>query len=169
MMEASESNVNSTSEEKRSARVKKWALAHKESRKLYRQEWYTKNKNKVTAAHEAWRKENMGRHNQTNKKWVEENPGKTADAVRTCRARKYGVTIEPFSALEIYERDNWECQICHKKVNRKLKWPHPLSATLDHIIALKNGGAHSRQNTQLAHLVCNMKAFTGGVKQTRLM
>jgi 5-methylcytosine-specific restriction endonuclease McrA len=36
-----------------------------------------------------------------------------------------------------------------------LRHPHPLSATLDHIIPLLEGGTHTRQNAQLAHKKCN--------------
>lgn len=69
---------------------------------------------------------------------------------------------------EIYERDGWVCQLCHKKVNNRLKHPNPFSPSLDHIIPLSKGGPHSRANVHLAHLRCNLRAHTGGVKQIRL-
>lgn len=52
------------------------------------------------------------------------------------------------------------CGICGKEVDMSLKFPHPLSATVDHIIPLARGGHPSAlENLQLAHLCCNrMKA-----------
>jgi 5-methylcytosine-specific restriction endonuclease McrA len=38
-----------------------------------------------------------------------------------------------------------------------LAWPHPASASLDHRIPLSKGGSHTAENTQLAHLACNVR------------
>lgn len=55
----------------------------------------------------------------------------------------------------IFERDGWVCQLCHRKVDPDLKWPHPLSASIDHIIPAAADGTHEPLNVQLAHLRCN--------------
>ncbi len=48
------------------------------------------------------------------------------------------------------------CGICGKPVDFKLKYPHPLSACVDHIIPVDKGGHPSDiDNLQLAHLTCN--------------
>ena len=48
------------------------------------------------------------------------------------------------------------CAICGKPVDFNLKYPHPLSATIDHIIPLEKGGHPSDiDNLQLAHRCCN--------------
>jgi len=75
---------------------------------------------------------------------------------------------ERFRVQDIYIRDKWICQICHSKVDQRLKYPHPKSASLDHIIPIALGGIHTRENVQLAHLDCNVKAGVGGVKQVRM-
>lgn len=48
------------------------------------------------------------------------------------------------------------CGICGKPVNKLLKFPHPLSKTVDHIIPVAKGGHPSDiNNLQLAHWCCN--------------
>lgn len=56
------------------------------------------------------------------------------------------------------------CGICGKPVDKSLKYPHPMSATVDHIIPLDRGGHPSDlANLQLAHFCCNRQ------KSNRLM
>lgn len=48
------------------------------------------------------------------------------------------------------------CGICGKVVDFSLKYPHPLSACIDHIIPIAKGGHPSDiDNLQLAHWTCN--------------
>lgn len=48
------------------------------------------------------------------------------------------------------------CGICGKPVDMSLKYPHPLSKCIDHIIPLAKGGHPSDiENLQLAHWTCN--------------
>lgn len=48
------------------------------------------------------------------------------------------------------------CGICGKQVDFSLKFPHPLSACVDHIIPVAKGGHPSDiDNLQLAHFCCN--------------
>lgn len=48
------------------------------------------------------------------------------------------------------------CAICGKPVDKTLKYPDPMSATVDHIIPVsQNGDPSSLDNLQLAHRVCN--------------
>ncbi|TGT78002.1 HNH endonuclease [Mesorhizobium sp. M2E.F.Ca.ET.166.01.1.1] len=77
------------------------------------------------------------------------------------RAVKRAVTYEAFEVEEIYERDGWRCGICSKPVNPKLKYPHYMSASLDHIVPLSKGGAHVRSNAQCSHWICNSRKTDG--------
>lgn len=48
------------------------------------------------------------------------------------------------------------CGICGHQVDFSLKSPHPMSATVDHIIPIaKNGHPSDISNLQLAHWTCN--------------
>jgi 5-methylcytosine-specific restriction endonuclease McrA len=45
--------------------------------------------------------------------------------------------------------------------------PEPLAPTIDHIIALANGGTHEPTNVQCAHFICN--ATKGAREQQQLV
>lgn len=75
------------------------------------------------------------------------------------RARKYGVEYEPGITLKkLIKRDNNICQICGKPCDiNDLSWGSsgPMHPTIDHIVAMANGGGHTWENIQLAHAICN--------------
>ena len=66
------------------------------------------------------------------------------------------------------------CGICGGPVDFRLKYPHPLSPCIDHIIPIAKGGHPSDiENLQLAHMCCNRqksdklvntKSFESGVE-----
>lgn len=66
-------------------------------------------------------------------------------------------TGEPFTSIEIFERDGWHCGICDEPVDRELRYPDPMSASLDHIVPLSKGGGHTRENVRCSHLGCNVR------------
>lgn len=70
---------------------------------------------------------------------------------------------------QIYDRDQWTCQICRRKVNPKHKYPHLMSPTLDHIVPVSKGGGHEPINVQLAHWICNSRRRDVGPAQLRLL
>jgi 5-methylcytosine-specific restriction endonuclease McrA len=73
----------------------------------------------------------------------------------TSRARHHDVPYELVNRQEVYERDKWMCGICNEPVDKALKFPDVMSASLDHIIPMAKGGPHSYENTQCAHFICN--------------
>lgn len=73
------------------------------------------------------------------------------------RARLAGVRYVTVDRGEIFERDGWRCGICRRSVRRDLTYPHPKSATLDHIVPLNLGGDHVPENLQCAHFLCNSR------------
>lgn len=59
------------------------------------------------------------------------------------------------------------CGICGHPVDFSLKSPHPMSATIDHIIPVAKGGHPSDiDNLQLAHWTCNRQKSDKIFKQT---
>lgn len=48
------------------------------------------------------------------------------------------------------------CGICGKPVDFSIKYPDPLSATVDHIVPIAKGGhPSSLENLQISHFSCN--------------
>lgn len=60
------------------------------------------------------------------------------------------------------------CGICGKPVDKSLKYPHPLSPCVDHIIPVAKGGHPSDlENLQLAHWTCNRQKSDKLLKRHR--
>lgn len=82
--------------------------------------------------------------------------GRASDTAMRSRARDAGAhTIEDFTSVEIFNRDNWTCYICADPVNKAPNCFDPRSATVDHVIPLSKGGQHTRDNVKCACLRCN--------------
>jgi hypothetical protein len=109
------------------------------------------------------------------KLWHIEHPGAhwndvKRDKYHRRRARKKATsTGRPVLLGEIRERDKNRCHLCRARVSAK-PYPHPLSASLDHVIPLSRGGIHDPDNVRLAHLRCNVeKGADGGNEQLLLI
>jgi len=96
---------------------------------------------------------------------VSKSTGNRSSVCRWCRssswsrnyARRRGDrNAKRISALEVYERDCWVCQICGKPIDPDLRAPFGMSKTTDHIVPLTKGGLHDVGNLQAAHLYCNI-------------
>lgn len=112
------------------------------------------------------------RRRASNNRWYAQT-GQTERCRRNALARKAlrrGATVERFTDREVFDRDGWTCGICALVVDRSLAWPHPRSRSLDHVVPLSEGGDHSRANTRLAHLDCNVRRNNrGGGEQLRIV
>lgn len=64
---------------------------------------------------------------------------------------------ERFAPKDVYDRDGWTCGLCRLSVDPGLAWPNPMSASVDHILPLSQGGTHALANVQCAHLGCNSR------------
>lgn len=80
------------------------------------------------------------------------------DAFKARRAKVLGATVgEPFSAREVFDRDEWTCRLCGEGIDKWRRFPDPWSASVDHIVPVSRGGAHSLDNVQASHLSCNAR------------
>lgn len=135
---------------------------HKAYRKANRQKvnawvkaWRKANPEKVKAANKAYREAHPKETKARNKAYREFHPEKKRESERKRRALKHQTRTEAINDKMVFLRDGWICQICHKKVDKKLKYPNPMCATLDHIVPLNEGGTDMYNNVHLAHFVCN--------------
>ena len=77
------------------------------------------------------------------------------------RARKYNNgPVDKFNDIDVFNRDGWICYVCGEKINQSIKYPDPMCATLEHIVALANGGTHTLDNVSVSHLKCNIEKST---------
>jgi hypothetical protein len=90
------------------------------------------------------------------------------------RARHHGVQYQSVPVKQIYERDNYTCQICLKKclpkamLSKQTGKIHPMSPTIDHIVPMCRGGDHVEANLQTACFRCNTAKGSKGGGQLRL-
>jgi 5-methylcytosine-specific restriction endonuclease McrA len=62
---------------------------------------------------------------------------------------------QPAFKRRLYWRDNGICGICQQLIDTNLKYPDPMSFSIDHIIPRSQQGSHSFDNLRPAHLECN--------------
>ena len=69
--------------------------------------------------------------------------------------------VERVNIAVLVERDKGRCGVCSKPVPVKQR-------SIDHILPVSKGGAHSYANTRLTHLRCNVLRNNRGAAQLRL-
>ena len=72
------------------------------------------------------------------------------------------------TARQLGDRDAWRCHLCRKRVDPALRWPDPMSASVDHLIPVSDGGRDETSNLALSHLTCNLKRGASGPAQLLL-
>lgn len=112
-------------------RQRRWSKAHKAEIQSYRR------------ANRAKSRECVRRYGQAHK-------DKRAELSSLRRARKAGAFIERVYRSVVFKRDRGMCGECHMPVAFQ-QWE------LDHIIPLSKGGAHSYNNVQVTHPICNRR------------
>lgn len=73
------------------------------------------------------------------------------------RALKRKLPADDIKPRDVYDRDNWICGICGDPVDKNIKWPDPMSPSLDHVKPLSKGGHHVWENVACSHLDCNVR------------
>jgi 5-methylcytosine-specific restriction endonuclease McrA len=81
-----------------------------------------------------------------------------AHAARYRARRRGAVQVERVVALHVFERDGWRCYLCGIATPQELKGQnHHHAPTLDHMVALANGGSHTMENVKCACRACNSR------------
>lgn len=151
-------------------RQRKWCNEACRMREFFRQ-WSAEHGEPYTARYRDQRRaSDRVRYSKLGTSQRQRYPDSAKAADQRRRVRLAGGQVERFDSSEIFERDGWRCGICGKKVDSRRQYPDPMSASLDHIVPVVDGGDHTRANSRCAHLRCNIQRGTGGAdEQLRLV
>jgi len=162
-------NYRLANAEKKDEYNKAYRLANKAKLSTYDKAYSLANPEKVKARHRVYRLANQEKVSDYRKAYRLANPEKVRAYDRKRRALEMGAYRETYQDIHIYERDGWKCGICGRKINKRLKHPHPYSKSIDHIVALSMGGVDAPINLQPAHLRCNLSKQAGSGGQLLLI
>ena len=157
-----------------------WRLSHleqaratdKRSRERHRavtnertRDWRKKNPEKAVKASRGWHSKYPERSKELHKAWMSSNPEKTLGANRVRRARKAGVSSEPYTVRQILDLYGTDCHLCDEPIDLKLprqvgKEGWQLGLHLDHEIPLSKGGSDLIENVKPSHAICNMRKWS---------
>jgi len=149
-------NYRATHRDERRAYNARYQQDHREERAAYKAAYDAEHAKERSDYDAQYQRDHRIAVNKKTARWRNAHPEAKRASEHRRRARLHGVTIEDFNDIEIFERDNWVCGLCEKKINRRRRYPDPLSASLDHVIPLSKGGHHTRVNAQATHLRCNI-------------
>jgi hypothetical protein len=124
-----------------------WRDANPERARYWAQRWSRK-----------WVDENPEANRARSAQWVKDHPEEhRAHNQRRRALQRSNGPCETFLDLEIFDRDMWICQICDLPVDQLLRYPDPMSVSLDHIIPIVKGGVHTKANVQTSHALCTWR------------
>lgn len=112
---------------------------------------------KKMASNKEWVEENREKKREINRRYNRSKKGRLRDKKKKTirRAREKCSVVEDIHPIEIFERDDYVCQLCGKPIDPIKKYPDLMSASIDHIIPVSLGGNHTYDNLQAAHFLCN--------------
>lgn len=98
------------------------------------------------------------RRTYCSKRCLKRAASRIGKAARRSKLRQ--TVIEPVNPTKVFDRDNWQCQLCGVDTPRKLRGSiDPSAPEMDHIVPVSKGGAHTYVNVQCCCRRCN--AFKG--------
>ena len=106
-----------------------------------------------------WRKKNKQtpeykqRRRSEARKYYAKNRQMYTEKEQARRALKAGAEVSPVDLADLW---TGYCALCGEEMDYDLKYPDPMSKSLDHDIPLSLGGSHSKDNLQWTHLTCNI-------------
>lgn len=133
--------------DRKRARMRRWETANRERRTQYQRD-------RVAADPERFRAYSRMHHARAYEQerlYRVTHRYEAAEKQNRYRARKRNAPrIEKIDRPSIIERDNWTCYLCMRVCT-------PKNVTLDHVIPLYHGGAHTADNLRVACRSCNCR------------
>lgn len=120
-------------------------VGHRKKHNERARQWRAQHRKEYSEANRLWRRNHPNYAQEYGCRWRKDNPDKSREQVRRRRARKANATIGIVDEVAVYELYNYTCIYCGATQN----------LTLDHVIALAVGGAHTEDNLVLACQRCN--------------
>lgn len=141
--------------ESNNERVNRWRVENREAWLQLQAKWRDDDERRKDARTRTarWRDENPDRVAE----WVAANHDRLLEHSSRRRARQRATQVGRIDLEALWVASAGACGLCGEDVDRSLKYPDPLSRSLDHVIPLARGGAHSQDNLQWTHLVCNVR------------
>jgi len=131
---------------------RQWGEKNREHKAEYNRRWREANPEHKKEYDSQWRKahaEYSGQWHEANpeynRQWAEANREKRREQEHRYRARKNGAAVGPVNEAAVYELYNRTCVYCGATQN----------LTLDHVVALADGGTDCQDNLVVACRRCN--------------
>ena len=139
--------------EEKATYQKQYYLAHREEGLIYRKKYYQDHKKESAQ----YRKDHKKEIAERDKQYRYTAAGRNAHNKKSHKRRALiaSASIEDVNPIEIFERDDFRCQLCGIKTSLDYGRYHSKRSELDHVIPLSKGGEHSPQNTQCLCRHCN--------------
>lgn len=137
---------------------KRYRRENREEFRARKKQYYYENHEREKARRNEYSRRNQEAVRKRSLKRYYENPEYYHDLAKQRRVRKKGLPTEKFMNREIFDRDEWVCQLCGDLVDPDLRWPNPWSVSLDHVIPISNPNCpgHVWDNVWTTHLRCNL-------------
>lgn len=136
-------------------------MAHLEETRARDRAYREAHREQVNATVRIWREAHREEDRAASRAWAKTHPQEITERNRRKRALKRGATVGLIDLEAIKIRDRMLCCICGKKVDERLKFPHPNSLSFDHSHPLGLLGPHSQENLRVAHWLCNSRRSIG--------
>ena len=137
--------------------LREWKAANRERKLEINREWNSRNAVYYREWQRKWRAENPDANRAADQKWRDANRDKVRAKDLRRRAAKQGANAGDVDLAALWEANGGLCQLCMEPIDRSLRFPHPMSASVDHILPLSKGGRHEQSNLQWTHLVENIR------------